>query len=69
MTIIYKFERKDESVPGSQKPTHERSVRVRAKKKPSRPIKGQRDPSAGREAGEMPRGTTIPAFPKERIDD
>jgi hypothetical protein len=70
MTNIHRFERKrDDSTAGSRKPPEEPPNRIREKKKPSRPIKGQRDQSAGRDAGETPRGTTIPPYPKESIDD
>jgi hypothetical protein len=38
-------------------------------KKKAHSIKQERDQPAGRENRETPRGSTFPAFPKQRIDD
>jgi len=47
-----------------------REERDRAKKKKTaRPAKPHRDHASAREHAESPRGSTIPAYPKERIDD
>jgi len=40
-----------------------------AKKKSARPVKAERDQPAARAQTESPRGSTIPPYPKERIDD
>jgi hypothetical protein len=43
--------------------------RDREKKKTTRATKRQRERLSGREGSETPRASTLPSFPKQRIDD
>jgi len=67
MTKIHRFDRKPAvaaAVAGSNS-----DHRDRTKKKPAQALRPTQPHASSRAQTESPRGSTIPAYPKERIDD
>jgi hypothetical protein len=67
MTKIYRFDRKPALAAGVAGSNSEH--RDRTKKKPAQALRPAQHHPSSRAQTESPRGSTIPAYPKERIDD